>query len=374
MAKKVSKKLSLVALTLAPMMYVGSAAAQTPYVTTTASTTLFGTNGQPTAAFKQLLQATFGQGALITVFAGGSNVGQLVTADASRGGNNYALNGGTRFSLPGQATGAAAGGMAPKWNGWLSLARNSIAYKFQPLAADGHAKNATVGVDYTFDNKIIAGVALMYDKSDIDLKGTLFAAGSKLKGDGYKVAPYVAVPLTKSLVLDAMVGMGSSDVDLDLGAATGASNNIDGKSRFFASGLTFTPKKTGPIGLSGRAAYVVVKDKLGSFVMTNGAGATNAVGGVETKISQGRVGGKMSYDAGYWTPYLGLTYVYDFKKPNDDLVLGLKPKADRDAVVGTVGVSFNGKGPLYGSVQYSHEASRDQIKNNQIMLNLGVKF
>ncbi|MBK6905603.1 MAG: autotransporter outer membrane beta-barrel domain-containing protein [Rhodocyclaceae bacterium] len=373
MAKRVSKSLSAVAVALVPMVYAGGVAAA-DYTTTTASVTLFGTDGKPTAAFKQLLQATFGQGTLVNVFAGGASVGQLVTADASRGGNNYALQGGTRFSLPGQGTGAAAGGHAPKWNGWLSLARNSVAYKFQPLASDGHVKNVTAGIDYTFDNKIIAGVAVMYDKSDFDLTGTVFTAGSKLKGDGYKVAPYVAVPLTRNLVLDAMVGMGTSDVDLDLGTVTGASNNIDGKTRFFTSGLTFTAAKSGPVGLSGRAAYVSVKDKLGSFVLTNGAGATNAVGNVDTKLSQGRVGGKVTYDAGFWTPYLGLTYVYDFKKPNDDLVLGLKPKADRDGVVGTVGVSFNGRGPLYGSVQYSHEASRDQIKNNQIMLNLGVKF
>ena len=375
MAKRVSKSLSAVAVALVPMVFVGSVAAQTNFTTTTASVTLFGADGTtPTAAFQQFLRATFGQGTLVNVFAGGASVGQLVTADASRGGNNYALQGGTRFSLPGQGTGAAAGGHAPKWNGWLSLARNSVAYKFQPLASDGHVKNVTAGIDYTFDNKIIAGVAVMYDKSDFDLTGTVFTAGSKLKGDGYKVAPYVAVPLTRNLVLDAMVGMGTSDVDLDLGAVTGASNNIDGKTRFFTSGLTFTAAKSGPVGLSGRAAYVNVKDKLGSFVLTNGAGATNAVGNVDTKLSQGRVGGKVTYDAGFWTPYLGLTYVYDFKKPNDDLVLGLKPKADRDGVVGTVGVSFNGSGPLYGSVQYSHEASRDQIKNNQIMLNLGVKF
>jgi hypothetical protein len=366
---KTMLKVSLGALALAPVLFAGNAMAQASgYNTTSGSQTLFGSDGQSQQAFTQMIQyltANNIQFSVGTIADTGAMFVQIAQ------GNTSGANGVQRFALPGQGlTGAAASGMAPRWNGWLRLARNSIAYNFDPLKSSGHVNVATVGADYTFDNKAVAGVAVTADRADVNLD----FIGGKMKSKGYMVSPYVALPLTKNLAWSLTAGWGTSDLDLDLGAGgANLSGDSDSKRRMYGTGLNYTGN-VDKLSYEAKANYLNVRDRLGAYTMSNGTGGTQGVNSVVTKVSQGRVGGQVGYDIGFLTPYLGLTYVYDFKKPNDDLVNGLKPKADRDGVVGTVGVKFNSKGALSGSIQYSSERSRDEVKNNQIMLNLGVKF
>ena len=367
---KTKFKLAAGVLALAPVFFAGNAMAQaTGYTTTTATTTLFGNDSASQQGYQAMMQALTSAGISFTFGSLANNAGTFVQIAQ---GNTDGANGVQRFAMPGQGlTGAAAAGHRARWNGWLSLARNSIAYKFQPLRSSGHVNVATAGIDYTFGNNAVAGVSFTRDRGDINLD----FIGGKLDSKGYMVSPYVAIPLTKNLALSATAGWGTSDIDVDLGNAAGAglSGDSDSKRRMYGAGLNYMGRAD-RLSYEAKATYLNVRDRLGAYTMSNGAGATQGVNSVVTKVSQGRLGAQLGYDFGFLTPYLGMDYVYDFKKPNDDLVNGLKPKADRDGVVGTVGLKFNSKGALYGSVQYSHEASRDQVKNNQIMLNLGARF
>ena len=45
-----------------------------------------------------------------------------------------------------------------------------------------------------------------------------------------------------------------------------------------------------------------------------------------------------------------------------------------DIVQGTVGLQFQSAGAFYGGIAYTSEFNRSQIKNDQIMLNLGLRF
>jgi hypothetical protein len=75
------------------------------------------------------------------------------------------------------------------------------------------------------------------------------------------------------------------------------------------------------------------------------------------------------------TPYVGLTYIYDINRPTAQPVAGQPaPTNDRDAWTPSVGLRFNSAGALYGGIQYSSEQSRSQVKNNQLLMNLGVRF
>ncbi len=122
--------------------------------------------------------------------------------------------------------------------------------------------------------------------------------------------------------------------------------------------------------LTGRGGYIYVKDKLGSYTMSNGTFVSSG----KVEVSQARFGGQAAYNMGMFVPYAGLSYIYDFKEPNQAPIGGVKADNDRDGMQGTLGIRFSAPSGLYGGLQYSSEFSRSEIKNDQWMLNLGTRF
>lgn len=288
-----------------------------------------------------------------------NNLSNFVAPD----GSGFAGNA-RRFALPGQGeTGAAGAAGRSLWNAWVAFSQNKVDYSFQPLRTSGTVNAGMVGVDYTLANRMIVGVAVASDRSDIALNFN----GGTMKGSGWTIAPYLAVPLNPNLALDATLGLGRTKVDANAGGV-GASFNAD---RTIGSiGLTYR-QQIGNWQLSGRGAFLSVSDKLGSYTLTNGT----FVQGGSVDIQQLRFGGQAGYKVNNSvTPYVGLTYVYDVRRPTQQPVLGQSAANDRDAWVPVIGLRFSSGGAVYGGVQYSSEQSRSQVKNNQLLLNLGVKF
>jgi hypothetical protein len=68
-------------------------------------------------------------------------------------------------------------------------------------------------------------------------------------------------------------------------------------------------------------------------------------------------------------PFAGLNYIYDVSAPSQAGAAN-----DRDAFQAVLGVKFSVPNGFYGGLQYSSELNRSQIKNNQLMLNVGARF
>lgn len=272
----------------------------------------------------------------------------------------------TRFALPGQGgTGAAAAPGGKAWNAWFGYSRSDIAYEYNPLKSDGNVDVYLLGVDYTLKSDIVIGLAIAVDRSDIDLKGTNFgAAGGKMKGRGTTYSPYVGIPLNKNWAVDLSAGWGRTEVDTKV---LGTTSDMDDDRTTFAGGLSYRQLfgADSKWMLTGRGGYIYVKDKLGSYTMSNGTFVPSG----KVEVSQARFGGQAAYNMGMFVPYAGLSYIYDFKEPN-------QPGADndRDGMQGTLGIRFSVPSGFYGGLQYSSEFSRSQIKNDQWMLNLGTRF
>lgn len=344
-------------------MGVGAQAFAASSASQTATVTTFATGGQQTALISGVITMTGSQ----TASAIGSTVGSIVGAASA--GVGPTVVGVNRFALPGQGTGAAAAPGAPKWNGWFSLSRNNIAYNFAPLQSSGHADVGIIGVDYTFGNNVVAGVAFNADRSDIDLT---FTAG-KLKAKGWGITPYIGVPLNKSWTFDGSVGFGKTKLDLDMGAlGNNLTSRIDDKRQTMTMGLSYR-RSEGNWFLTGRGAILDVKDGLSASTLSNGV-ANVASPSATARVQQARLGGEAAYSAGLVTPFAGLNYIYDIKKPLQVTSGGQTSAGDRDAFQATLGLRFRSTGALYGSVQYSTEQGRAQIKNDQLMLNLGLRF
>ncbi len=323
-----------------------------------------GANSNPLGASEASTKNVFA--AAITV--GGTSTANLVSGLASVAAGGAVFGPGAqapgvnRFALSGGQTGAAGAAGGARWNGWFALSQNNVEYSFQPLRSSGRINTGTVGVDYTLDNRMVVGVAFTGDRSDIALNFN----GGKMTGSGWTVSPYLGVPLTRNLALDATLGFGRANVDA---SAAGVNASIKSDRTIGSIGLTYR-ETVGNWQLSGRGALLTVSDKLGAYTLSNGT----FVQGGSVDVQQLRLGGQAGYRMGNVTPYVGLTYIYDIRRPDQQPVAGQTAANDRDAWTPTIGLRFSSGGALYGGIQYSSEQSRSQVKNNQVLFNLGLRF
>lgn len=291
----------------------------------------------------------------------GSTVGAIAGGAAGGGGFAALPAGVTRLALPGQGgTGAAAAPGGKAFNAWFALSQNRISYDYAPLQSSGKVNVGLVGIDYTLGNKVVVGLAIAKDKTDVDLN----FVGGKLKGSGTTYSPYVGIPLNKNWAADVSVGWGKTTVDTEILGATG---QMTDNRRTASLGLSYRQLagNDNKWMLTGRGSYLAVRDKLGAYTMSNGTFIPDGT----VSISQVRFGGQAAYNAGVFSPYAGLNYIYDVSAPSQAGAAN-----DRDAFQAVLGVRFSGASGLYGGLQYSSEMGRSQIKNNQIMLNVGARF
>jgi hypothetical protein len=269
--------------------------------------------------------------------------------------------------LPDGETGRAAAAGAARWNAWGALGQNQIGYSFQPLRSSGKVNLVMGGVDYTFGNNVILGVAYTDDRTRVD---TQFNNGT-LGGNGYSIAPYIAVPFARNWVFDASMGWGRNRISQVDNVTPGISltgNTTD--ARFFSSVALSYAAQLGKMQWTGKGMYLFSEDKLSQFTQSNNVLVPSST----TRVAQVRLGGQLSYDAGGIVPYAGLTYIYDTQAPTQPVFGGLTAANDRDAWQVALGVNFYSRGPFSGSVQYSQDTSRKEVKNNMLMANIAYRF
>jgi hypothetical protein len=122
--------------------------------------------------------------------------------------------------------------------------------------------------------------------------------------------------------------------------------------------------------LTGKGTFLTAEDKIDAFTLSNGT----VIAGSRSRLSQLRFGGQVAYTAPGFMPYLGVYYIKDTERPDQAPVGAAVAANDDDAVQITVGINFTPKGPVYGGILYQTERSRSDVKNNQFLLNLGIRF
>lgn len=271
----------------------------------------------------------------------GAYVSQIIGARARAPGNRSSSASVDQNS----STGIAGGASGERWSAWVGAAHSNIDQSF--LKASGHANVALGGVDYTLANDVIVGVAGTVERSRTNSFGT------RIEGDGYSLAPYVAIPLNANWLVDASLGIGRTDVDSITGAFVASAKD---RRTFEALSLTYGTDM-GKWQLQGKASYLGSKDKFTTPSTTS-------------KLNQVRFGGQATYDAGSVLPYVGVTFIRDVSTPPP--IIG--SANDRDAIQLQAGVNIYSKGPLSGGLSYTYEANRKEIKNNVFVANLSYRF
>jgi len=298
-------------------------------------------------------------------FQVGSTLGNAIGSfGAQLGGGTATGPGGARYALG--DTGKSAAGAGDKWNAWFALSENHIAYNFQPLQSSGHLDVALAGLDYTFGNNLIVGAALSGERTRIS---TSFNGGS-FRGNGNTFAPYLAWAITPRWILDAVVGVGTTDISTTDNSAGGGNGNTRDRRNLASLGLSYN-YQTGKWQLTGKGQVMSAQDRLGQFTLSNG---TN-VAASSNRITQLRFGGQAAYKLQQGiTPFFGATYIYDAQRQNQAPLAGQNAANDRDAVQLQLGINFQSSGRLYGGLLLSTEQGRSQIKNDQVLANIGLRF
>ena len=265
----------------------------------------------------------------------------------------------------GLGTGSAAASGGNRWNLWAAASYTRVGTSFQPLQTSGNVGVLSAGLDYRVSDKMVVGAALAVDRTRIGLN---YLAGGNLAGDGLTLAPYLAYAFNRSWALDATVGYGRSDYDISGGGVTGS---FRGTRTFGNVGLNYSQQLAGSRWqVTGRGALTTVSSRSGSFTASNNVFAS----GTSSDLTQLRLGGQVAYAAGQVTPYFGLTYVYDVRRPGSVTVGGQTSSGDRDSWIPAIGLRFSSGGAVYGGLQFSTERGRSEVKNDQLLFNLGVRF
>ena len=299
-------------------------------------------------------------GAIGSVLSGalGGNGGST----ASRAGPS----GATRTALAAGETGAAAAAGGTRWNVWAALSQASVGYGFQPLQSGGDVRVALGGLDYSFDNQVVLGVAVTDERTRV----TTSFNGGRISANGNTIAPYLGWRINSNWALDASVGMGRTNISIVDNSVAGGITGANRDARTLASaGLSYS-RAAGRWLLSGRGGLSTAEDRFSSFTLSTG----KFVDASTARTSQLRLGAQAMYNAGSVVPFFGVTYTNDLERPNQNPVAGQAAANDRDGWQLRAGLNFRSSGALYGSVQLTSEVGRSQIKNDQILFLAGFRF
>jgi outer membrane autotransporter protein len=295
----------------------------------------------------------------------GATLGNVVSGAFGGGGAATAAAGIQRMALSGQ-TGQAAAAGGSRWNAWAALSQVNVGYSFQPLQSGGDATLVLGGIDYLIGNNVVLGLALTDERTRIS---TSFNGGN-ISGNGNTVAPYLGWRINNAWLLDASLGFGDTKLtSTDNSIAGGITGSNKARRTMATLGLSYN-HVMGRWIFTGKGSLLNVESKFSAFTFSNGT----FVSGSTTNTTQARLGAQAAYNAGNVVPFAGLVYINDLQRPNQAAVAGQTAANDRDAWQVRAGLNFRSSGALYGGIVLSTDVGRSQVKNDQIMVNVGMRF
>lgn len=256
----------------------------------------------------------------------------------------------TRGATPGEATPTTGAISAWSSAGWTYL-RNT----FPAIAYHGNSYNGAVGGDVQANERLIVGAALSLEDTQLI---TNFNSGH-LNTSGYGFNPYAVYTLTNNFYVDALAGFSWLHNDLDR-AGGGVVANYD-SFRWLANVNLNGRFTDGPWQYLPVVGYLYVHQSDDAYT-EHGTGA-GSVPSQLTVISQGRLGGKIGYTIGNWTPYVGARWEHNFIQPNVTIAPGVpggSPSSSRDGAYMQIGANATFNSRLSGGIEFNTLQKADQ--------------
>jgi uncharacterized protein YhjY with autotransporter beta-barrel domain len=271
----------------------------------------------------------------------------------------------TRF-FEGGNRGSSAGAKEKKMGVWVLGSYSDIENDNVNTAFDGDIVNVVGGVDYRFTNKIIGGVAVSFEKTDLD---TTFNLGT-FEIDGVGVMPYVAFVLNNNLSADLSVGY--TDLDFDT-TRTSAGANVTGSyggDRVTAGANLNYNKAAKKLTFGASLGFLYIKEEHDGFTESNGT----VVAASDVSIGQGRASARVGYNLGKVQPFVAVRYEHEFWAPSDSIINGTLVETDTDGLVISGGLNFALSDAVSGGLTVSSHQARDDLDLYSISGRIRVAF
>lgn len=264
-------------------------------------------------------------------------------------------------------SGMAAGGGDGRLGLWVSGGWSNIEDDLLSTAYDGNLYNVLFGGDYQFNDRLLAGVALGYESSNIDTK---FNTGS-VESDGFTIAPYAGYVLNRYFTIDVSGGVTFSEYDMSRTATGGIVTGNTDATRWFAAGGVNAYYAINRVTLGGRMGYSYVRENMDGFVESDTTSYTDA----DVTIGQFRLGGTVGYQLGKVEPYMTTTYVYDAQHHKIAVSTGqVSPKNDRSGFDIGGGIRFALSDRVIGGFEGTTTVGRENFESTSLSGNLRIKF
>lgn len=301
----------------------------------------FGTGGS--GGFGTGGSGGFGTGSGGTGGTGGSGG----FAPSGEGGQGGGSSRGPNGSFNTRAMGVA-GGAEPSDTGlWGQVLWAHIDKTEEFLEMKGQVGNGLLGIDHRFGERYLVGFAAGYEAVDID---TQFNNGT-YKASGITVAPYVAVNLTPTWVLDASMAYTWLDYDTsrNWGAATAGFSGY----RVMGNGNLTGGYAVGNWRFQPRLSLLYTSEHQDAHRESDGS----QVGNIAVRLGRFSGGSKVGYDLGDGIlPYAKVIGEWDFLRPGAvQKTATLMSSVDDGGAVGGLGVEVN-RGGLTGSLEVDNNS------------------
>ena len=224
-------------------------------------------------------------------------------------------------------SGLAAGDHLSGWGFWGSFNHTNFQANLPINAAigrvryDGDTNSVLFGADYAITERLVAGVALGYEDTEV----FTFYNGGNNDSDGYTIAPYAAFLINNYLSIDVAAGYTQLEYDTDrVSLASAGTTNLGSfdSDRWFASANLNAFGQVGPFAVSGRIGYLYTEEEQDAYQETGGADA-RAVSDRNIDLAQMQLGFEAAYTGFALMPYAGVTYAKDLSR--DTGGSGLQP-------------------------------------------------
>lgn len=294
---------------------------------------------------------------------------QISTISSALASRFLGLSGGPAPRADAGTKGMAAGGGQGPWNVWASLGSNDTRVSYQSGATrkdnESDVLNTVLGGDYALSKDMAVGVSVAIDRGSGVGKSN-GALNDTFKSEGYMVAPYLGMQLSKALALDASVGIGEGKL------RSGSTISSEADRLFYAANLTYSDWK-GNVQLNGKLGYLHGEE---DYANSKSNGVTQVGTASKNKIDQLRAG----LQAGYWMsngvmPYAGFAYTSDTNRSVSNIAAANAGNpVGRDAFVWSLGVNFFSlSSGVTGGLAYNHE-DRSSQKVDSLMANINLRY
>lgn len=238
---------------------------------------------------------------------------------------------------------------------WGSAGWTYLRDTLPATAYHGNSYNGAVGADVQATDRLIVGAALSAEDTRLV---TNFNSGH-LNTSGYGLNPYAVYSLTDHFYVDALAGFSWLSNDLDR-AGGGVVADYD-SFRWLASVNLNGRYTDGPWQYLPVIGYLYVHQSDDAYT-ERGAGAAS-VPEQTTIVSQGRVGGKIGYTLGNWTPYVGARWEHNFIQPEITIAPGFpggSPSNSRDGAFIQIGANATFGSRFSGGIEFNTMQKSDQ--------------